>query len=475
MYNLSIENRKEIILKGFSENYIKGLEDIFLNSICFIVDSLSVLSDYKLDDNTVIISKDKNDSSYFHYDNEFIYFDIFAIKIEVVEFSILLGCKVIIGQKEINNEVEIFNKHGVNHFNFTNLTPEKIKNILNFINVIVIRDVDENYSVSSVIRHLIKSFDDLENSKLFLENGLKLLTTKNIINGHYVDDDIDDFIESINNKMHNLSNSIIFGIHPFGLSKIKKINKEYKKILWQDDLHWFANFVERNGLSVQKFDKKYHISSLDDIDLLITPSIKYFENLNITEYQNRTKFLFYSLNTNFFDEIKNTFSERKSKIILSGEINSGYSTRLKLKELSKINFKSIVDIIEHPGYSNNEHMTELNYYKKLSEYKAAFVGHYNYPLNFPLAKHIEVLMCGCLGFFQRNDSLKKDLGLEEFVHYIPCTDDNDNLIEDENFYLKWIDSQEGKEIAKNAMLFVQKKFGKENLINYIECIKSIKT
>jgi hypothetical protein len=60
----------------------------------------------------------------------------------------------------------------------------------------------------------------------------------------------------------------------------------------------------------------------------------------------------------------------------------------------------------HPGYKNNEHLTELNYYLKLSEYKGAFVGHHEYPLNFLLAKHIEVLMCGCLGFFEKNIKIR---------------------------------------------------------------------
>lgn len=49
-------------------------------------------------------------------------------------------------------------------------------------------------------------------------------------------------------------------------------------------------------------------------------------------------------------------------------------------------------------------MTGVNYYNKLSEFKAAFVGHHDFPLNFLLAKHIEVLMCGCLGFFRTKSS-----------------------------------------------------------------------
>jgi hypothetical protein len=80
-------------------------------------------------------------------------------------------------------------------------------------------------------------------------------------------------------------------------------------------------------------------------------------------------------------------------------------------------------------------MTELNYYNKLAKYKSAFVGHHIFPINFLLAKHIEVLMCGCLGFFEKNDLLFSQLGLIEFVHYIPCTDESGDVIDDYDFYI----------------------------------------
>jgi hypothetical protein len=123
-------------------------------------------------------------------------------------------------------------------------------------------------------------------------------------------------------------------------------------------------------------------------------------------------------------------------------------------------FKDVIYKIDHPGYENNDHMTELNYYNEISKYKAAFVGHHVFPINFILAKHIEVLMCGCLGFFEPNALLKDQLGLIEYVHYIPCFNE-DGLIRDKDFYIKWINSEEGYKISLQGKEYVRNKFGKE--------------
>jgi len=115
-------------------------------------------------------------------------------------------------------------------------------------------------------------------------------------------------------------------------------------------------------------------------------------------------------------------------------------------------------------------MTEINYYNKLSKFKGAFVGHLLFPINYLVAKHIEVLMCGCLGFFEKNPLLKDELGLIEFEHYIPCSDDNGNLIKDEKFYIDWI--EKGNEIALKGSLYVREKFGENYIDEYLKIIKN---
>ena len=476
LQNNEILNRKQKLhfdLKSLNNYQIMShLKNYYLNKIVIITEENQEIFEKQTNTNTLILSKktNSNEIADFYYNNDEIKIYDIKIKIGLLDFIKHIGCKIIISETELEEQENLFFENGIICFSKEELSDEEYIRIINFNNFLVIRETDENYSVSSLIRYLIKFFDEYKTSKLFLRNGLKIITTRNISSNHYNTDNIDDFLEFLDVR-NIFDNSIVLGIHPYGYSKMIQIKKKsIKKILWMDDLHWFANFVEDRKVAVQKFSEKYDITQMNEIDCLITPSIKYFENLKITKYNNKVKYLFYLLNINYFDIIENDFESRKNKILLSGEINDGYKMRKELKILSEESekFKKIIEHLEHPGYTNNLHMTELNYYKKLSQYKGAFVGHYNFPLDFPLAKHIEVLMCGCLGFFERNINLEKDLGLIEFVHYIPCTDEQGNLITDEEFYSKWIESDQGKEIAINGKNFTQQKFGTDNTKEYLD-------
>ena len=167
----------------------------------------------------------------------------------------------------------------------------------------------------------------------------------------------------------------------------------------------------------------------------------------------------------------NDYNNRKNNIILSGAITEEYKIRANLKSMKNNNedFNKLIYHLPHLtyDYTKNNEDTKMNYYNILSQYKGAFVGH---PI-FPLAKHIEVLMCGCLGFFERNKLLKTELGLIEYVHYIPCSDDNGNLIEDIQFYTDWLNK--GETIANNGKKYVIKHFGEHNINKYINIFTSM--
>ena len=321
---------------------------------------------------------------------------------------------------------------------------------------LVVLSSNDNYSVSGLIRYLIKMFYDDSIIKIFEERGIEIITSnyiKEVLNKTDI-----EFLKEIENK----KDFVIFGIHPYGWSTAIKNGTGIKKVMWQDDLHYFANFIERDGKIVQRFSKKYEPSYIKDVDYLITPSSIYFKNLKINQFDEKIVDFFYFLNEKNYEYIdESKFEQRINGVVLSGDIVKGYDSRVEFDNLRKnILFKDLIYKIDHPGYKNNEHMTESNYYKELSKYKAAFVGHYVYPINFLLAKHIEVLMCGCLGFFEPNPLLKEQLGLIEYVHYIPCFNEN-GLIKDNSFYIKWIERDEGHTIANRGKEYVRDKFGKE--------------
>lgn len=316
---------------------------------------------------------------------------------------------------------------------------------------LIVLSLSDDYNVSSTIRYIIRMFYDNWIIEKFKKNGIEIVTSKyikEVLNKSEV-----NYLKEINSN----ESCLIFGIHPYSWEMAIEHCSGIKKIIWQDDLHYFANFADRKGKSVQEYSEKYDIKSINDISFIVTPSSIYFKNLGI-ETDKLVDF-FYFLDERYY--VENKFENRKDAIVLSGVVFNGYNSRLEFDKLrNEDSFKNLIYKIEHPGYKENKHMTELNYYNELSKYKGAFVGHHCFPLNFLLAKHIEVLMCGCLGFFEPNPLLKEQLGLLEYVHYIPCFDEN-GLIKNPNFYLNWINSDEGHEISIRGKEYVRNNFGKE--------------
>lgn len=333
---------------------------------------------------------------------------------------------------------------------------------------LIVLSQSDDYTVSALIRYLIKMFYEDSVIEIFNELGIEVITSryiKEILNKTEI-----EFLTEVKEK----ENYLIFAIHPYGWETAIKSGCGIKKIMWQDDLHYFAHFVEREGEIVQRFSKKYEPVYIKEVDYLITPSSIYFKNLKIEEFNDKIIEFFYFLNEKNYEYIdESNFENRINGVVLSGDIVKGYDSRVEFDNLRQnILFNDLIYKIEHPGYENNKHMTELNYYKELSKYKSAFVGHYVYPINFLLAKHIEVLMCGCIGFFEPNSLLKEQLGLIEYVHYIPCFDEN-GLIKDDSFYRKWIESDEGQIIAKQGKEYVRKKFGNEYIKEFADLISKM--
>ena len=333
---------------------------------------------------------------------------------------------------------------------------------------LIVLSASDNYDVGGLVRYLIKMFEKKDIIEIFNKNGFAIITSRHIKENIKLTEV--EYIKSIN--MEEQNDYLIFGIHPYGLHTSISSENKIKKIAWINDPHYFAHFIERGGKIVQKFSDNYDPILIDKVDYLVTPSPIYFKNLNIKKYDEKIFYFFYFLDEDLYEITGNkNYKDRISKVVLSGAIGGGYLSRIEFDKLRKdIDFEKLIHKVDHPGYENNEHMTELKYYNELTKYKSAFVGHHDFPINFLLAKHIEVLMCGCLGFFEPNPLLKSELGLIEFEHYIPCFDNN-GLIKDINFYYKWINSDEGEKISENGKKYVREKFGKNYIIEFIEFLK----
>lgn len=344
---------------------------------------------------------------------------------------------------------------------------------------LIVVSYNEDYDVGGLVRHIIKMFDNDNIKDMFNQHNFEIITSnyiKSNINYKKVSTDRCDatvkFVEDINED--EIQDYIMMGIHPYGLNTLLESKRKIKKISWINDPHYFANYVEKNGETVQDYSQNFDPYVLKNVDYLMTPSPIYFKNLNITEYDKKIVYFFYFLNEDFYEKTGNIdYQKRENKVVLSGCVGGGYLSRIEFDKLRNIeSFRDIIYKIEHPGYKNNQHMTELKYYDELTKYKAAFVGHYKFPINFLLAKHIEVLMCGCLGFFEPNPLLESELGLIAYEHYIPCYDEN-SLIKDSNFYINWMNSEEGRKISENGKKYVRDKFGKKYVEKFIDFLKKL--
>lgn len=276
-------------------------------------------------------------------------------------------------------------------------------------------------------------------------------------------------------EISKIYDKIIFlAFHPIPfqpfIRNIKTIRKypNIKTLLWQDDLQAY-------------FKNPNYTKKLDFTDHIITPSPIYLQNI-APQYLNKSTFFFYSTDKEN-EEFCISWKNRINKIILTGCINESYKIRNDIYFERKKNprFANITDFVKKPRDKEftKKNTTNLpygkNYYKLLGQYKGAFFAYYEYPKNFNLAKIIEILSMGCIGFFEFNPLLEKELGLIAYKHYVPCTKDGQLItkIKYYNYFLDDIDG-EGTTIAKNGQQYVKEHFSDSNAIqNYISVFNKI--
>jgi len=344
-------------------------------------------------------------------------------------------------------------------------------------NLIVLHPLPINRGVSAPVKFFTKIFNDISYKEILLKNyEFNTITSLDIINKYEKSEA--EFCEYIKNEK-SFSNSVILGIQPLAVSRVNIIDgaNNIKFVGWLNDPHHFAEFVENRGTIIQKYAETYECDTLDKLDYLITPSAIYFDNLKMKKYYEKIVDLFFCLDPEWFSLLSNRhYHERESRIVLSGAFGEGYKSRAEFYDLKtkSSEFDELIYRIKHPGYKDNDYMTGINYYNKLSEFKAAFVGHHDFPLNFLLAKHIEVLMCGCLAFFEPNRLLYDQLGLVESEHYVSNFREG-RMIHDYSFYYDWINSEGGREVSTNGQKYVMEKFGKPQLDKLFDILKKVGT
>jgi hypothetical protein len=92
------------------------------------------------------------------------------------------------------------------------------------------------------------------------------------------------------------------------------------------------------------------------------------------------------------------------------------------------------------------------------------------------------MLAGCIAFIEPNESLKNDLGLIEYEHYVPVLMSDNKMVLDINYYnkylgtqeglrIKYLGTQEGLRIAKNGFNYIKNNFTDSNIaLNYINIL-----
>jgi hypothetical protein len=328
-------------------------------------------------------------------------------------------------------------------------------------------------------------YEDIEENYKYNENDLVTEYKK-------------DCIEIRNKIINNYPNHILVGLEPIGFDQITNYNLPNKKILSIYDPHGFYLVKNKNNTV---FDKEHIFTDkrLDEVNLIVSPSILYFKNIN-SIYFNKSHFISFSYNQEN-NKILNlqkfeSFFNRKKLIVLQGANVSSYKYRnvlflLKNKLNESINFVNdfidfdnrdkfceLIEILPYSRYnrsnSSYNYDSGLNYLQTLADYQGSFIFFAIHPINFILAKVFEVMLAGCIAFIEPNESLKKDLGLIEYEHYVPILMINNKMVLDINYYNKYLGTQEGLRIAKNGFNYIKNNFTDSKIaLNYIKILSII--
>lgn len=356
------------------------------------------------------------------------------------------------------------------------------------------------YKNNIIVKYFYEFLDLEEQQKYINKNENFKLSISEIIK--YYNDDCPKILDNICND-NKYNNSFILGFEPIGFDIILKSN--IYNALKNNNIICILSVYDAHGFFYKKYpDARQDLSKLvnlelhdnliddrlENVDLIIGTSVKYFYNIN-SKYSKKCVEILYSYNEENCQLIKKNvnfenFNKRKHKILLQGSIRAykyraliAYIMSNNIKNIKRIkdqiidefehinNFKNLIDIQPVIRYDRNNTKPEeprgIRFIEKMNEYCAVFLIFGSFPIDFPLGKIMEIFLAGSLAIIEPKDFLKK-YGLIEFEHYIPLLlDNNGKLIIDCDYYQKYLGTDEGLRIAKNGFNHIINNFGDKKI------------
>lgn len=225
---------------------------------------------------------------------------------------------------------------------------------------------------------------------------------------------------------------------------IKK--SQIKIVLWRDDLFTFSH-MRMNNLSDYQIPFKSQV--IETVDLIVSPSIKYFENNN-SQYIKKTIYYPYALDESVYNKINMVSVIKKNKILISGE--TYHFVYKRRREICERKLLGIFEKIQRPRNKVDSNATtqykhdlagSTGYYSKLNSYKGCIMTLAEYPVDFMLGKFIEVFNTESMAFLDYSYEIDKRLLLEPYEGYIPVLWDKNNFaINDDAYYRKFMNDHD---------------------------------
>jgi hypothetical protein len=315
-----------------------------------------------------------------------------------------------------------------------------------------------NYSVFTVLN----MFDKF--TKCLQQKKLKVIKFKDIYKIGSVEQQFKKFYNDIANGKFN--NCILFFHMFYGHAHIIKRIGNWNTITKRQNIKKILYFNDtQTNLYI-------NAKTMNFFDALLFPSLVFVKRF-YSQYLGKIHHFPFSFDSVIMRGIKFDINKRKKKLLIYGTCHKTvYPLRTELVNhiTSKENKIKNVDILKSFGSvkKKSHDIVGKNLFIHLSTYLGAIATSSCYPLDYMVAKYVEILGSGCLGLFEFTTELDV-IGLKPFVHYIPINTVSDGYftkhgtkkkgldITNINLMIdKYLGTSEGEKIRLDGFIFVKK-------------------
>lgn len=209
-----------------------------------------------------------------------------------------------------------------------------------------------------------------------------------------------------------------------------------KVAIWADDFH---RYLWKNDDHARRLVERFEIASV----IFLPYFFQFVQHKVFRPYFSKAVHVPWSVPEWIF-EIDNPWGQRRQAVLLSGAVAKQYPLRRWIRSYIRLSRDPLFQHLEHPSYRSLTHgFVGRAFYQELAKYRGAIAttAHTSKPIEYTVAKYVEIPACGTLAFMETTPDLFS-LGFVE----------NENFISISRFNFtnkaKVLFSTEGEKIAR---------------------------